>query len=404
MSCPTAPDRAALARAVVIAESARATTSPNPAVGAVVVADGGRVVAEGVTAPVGGPHAEVAALAAAGPAARGATLAVTLEPCVHQGRTPPCTDAILRAGVARVLIGHPDPDPVAAGGAEQLRSAGVEVTGPLVVGDPLRGAIAEQLEGFLHRVRTGRPHVTLKLAQTWDGQLVAPAGERWITGPAARRAVHRWRAGVDAVLVGAGTVLADDPRLDVRAVASPRQPRPVVFDGRLRTPPDAAVVARRALIVTAGDHPHTVVRRLEDAGAVVVGVPAGRDGGVDPDAALRAVAATGVTSVLAEPGATLAGALIAGGLVDRLVLHVATADRRGWFVPAVEPQPGRRWSVQRLGGAGSDLVLHLGVEAVGTPDAVPLEDTTPVQAAADRPDDGPGAGRPGPGHDCEEAA
>ncbi|MFP4312041.1 MAG: bifunctional diaminohydroxyphosphoribosylaminopyrimidine deaminase/5-amino-6-(5-phosphoribosylamino)uracil reductase RibD, partial [Nitriliruptoraceae bacterium] len=247
----TGAERRAVARAITLAAHPVAATSPNPSVGCVLLRQD-TVVAEGATVPPPGPHAEVVALSRAGERARGATAVVTLEPCAHTGRTPPCTDALLAAGVARVVIVHADPNPVARGGAARLAEAGVEVVGPL--GAPWAGAVAGQLEGFLTVATRARPHVTLKRALTLDGAAVHPHGARWITGPVARRAVHRWRAEVDAVLVGVGTVLADDPRLDVREVPLPTgwgHPRPVVLDTRLRTPPTAAVVARGALLLAA---------------------------------------------------------------------------------------------------------------------------------------------------------
>jgi diaminohydroxyphosphoribosylaminopyrimidine deaminase / 5-amino-6-(5-phosphoribosylamino)uracil reductase len=403
-------DRAALVRATALAEQVRATTSPNPAVGCVLLRDG-EVVGAGATEPAGGAHAEVVALRAAGPSARGATAVVTLEPCAHHGRTPPCTDALVAAGVARVVIGHADPNPVASGGAHVLAARGLEVVGPGPGDDPIVAAIAEQLEGFLSVVTVGRPHVTLKLAQTADGALVPTDGHRWITGPAARAAVHRWRASVDAVLVGSGTVLTDDPRLDVRMgvadITRAHQPRPVVLDARLRTPADAAVVRRGAVIVTArpgtadaappsdgmvdpaslsnvtadaaivdpapsgqgvadaaspSDAAASWSRRRESlvaAGAQIVEVAAAPGGGVELGAALRALAALGITSVLAEPGRTLAHALVAADLVDRLVLHIAVDQGAGPPAHAVSPRPGARWWTERSGGAGPDLILHL---------------------------------------------
>jgi diaminohydroxyphosphoribosylaminopyrimidine deaminase / 5-amino-6-(5-phosphoribosylamino)uracil reductase len=355
---PTAVERAALARAIALAETARGRTSPNPAIGCVLLRD--EVVAgEGVTAAVGGPHAEVVALRAAGPAARGATAVVTLEPCNHHGRTPPCTQALLTAGVRRVVFALPDPNPLATGGAAALRAAGLEVPAPPAPDDVLRGAVAEQLEGFLTLVARGRPHVTLKLAQTADGRLVASDGRRWITGPAARRAVHRWRAGVDAVLVGAGTVVADDPRLDVRDVPADRQPRPVVFDARLRTPPGARLVRPGAVVVTVPGHAPARTASLTAAGAVVLEAAAAPEGGVELGAALATLGRVGIASVLAEPGRTLARALVAGGHVDRVVLHVALDQRAGPPARAVDLPPAPRWRTERSGGAGVDLILHL---------------------------------------------
>ncbi|MEX2550724.1 MAG: bifunctional diaminohydroxyphosphoribosylaminopyrimidine deaminase/5-amino-6-(5-phosphoribosylamino)uracil reductase RibD [Nitriliruptoraceae bacterium] len=358
----TPTERAALARAIALAGTVRVTASPNPGVGCVVVRDG-EVVGEGATETPPGRHAEVVALAMAGDAARGATAVVTLEPCAHHGRTPPCTEALLAAGVARVVIAHPDPNPLATGGVRRLRDAGVEVVGPDAAGDPFRDAVARQLEGFLTRVRAGRPHVTLKLAQTADGHLQAPEG-RWVTGPAARRAVHRWRAEVDGVLVGSGTVLADDPRLDVRTVAARHQPRAVVFDARLRTPPTAQVCRPGTLLVTVadeGDDRRAATRAmLAERGVGVVDVPAGVGArGLDLDAALAAVAGEGFCTLLAEPGPTLAGALHVAGLIDRLVLHVAVGPGSGRARRVLPDPPGGRWRTERAGGAGEDLVLHL---------------------------------------------
>jgi diaminohydroxyphosphoribosylaminopyrimidine deaminase / 5-amino-6-(5-phosphoribosylamino)uracil reductase len=358
-------DRAHLARAVALAESVRATTAPNPAVGCVLVGPDGTVVGEGATAPPGGPHAEAAALRTAGPRAQEATAYVTLEPCAHHGRTPPCADALGDAGVARVVYLRDDPNPPARGGATTLRARGLHVDGPAPAGTVLRDAVDGQLEGFLTTVHRGRPHVTLKLAQTVDGRLTAPDGARWITGPTARAAVHRWRAAVDAVLVGSGTVLADDPRLDVRLVTARHQPRPVVLDARLRTPPAAAVVGRGALVVTVAAPPGAprgaAARRerreaLVAAGAEVVDVAAGDAGGVHLPAALAALAEHGITAILAEPGATLAAALLAARTVDRVVLHVGLEVGDGPARPVLPIGPG--WRTERLGGAGPDLVWH----------------------------------------------
>jgi diaminohydroxyphosphoribosylaminopyrimidine deaminase / 5-amino-6-(5-phosphoribosylamino)uracil reductase len=357
----TGEDRAHMARAVAVAERARRVSSPNPAVGCVLVRDH-EVVAEAATDRVGGPHAEARALAHAGDRACGATAYVTLEPCAHTGRTPPCTEALRAAGVARVVYGADDPDPRARGGAGVLRDAGLQVDG-----GALAPWIEAQLEGFLTTVTRGRPHVTLKLAHTLDGRL-APADDepraadgeqrRWVTGRLARRAVHRWRAAVDGVLVGSGTVLADDPRLDVRHVAAPGgQPRGIVLDGRLRTPPDAAVARPGTLVLTAHGADPGRAAALEATGVEVQAVPCGDDGHLDLPAALARLAEAGITSVLAEPGATLATALVAAGVVDRLVCHVAPDLGTA---PLTLPVPtGPDWRVERLGAAGADLVLHL---------------------------------------------
>lgn len=365
-------DRRWLARAIALAETARGVTSPNPAVGCVLVVDD-RIVGEGATRETGGPHAEAVALAEAGATADGATAYVTLEPCAHQGRTPPCAPALVDAGVRRVVIAHPDPNPVASGGTALLTAAGVEVLGPLPADDPYHGVVAGQLEGFLTAVRHRRPHLTLKVAQTVDGQLVAPSG-RWVTGPQARRAVHRWRASVDAVLVGSGTVLADDPRLDVRHVATTRQPRAVVLDGRLRLPIDAQVVRPGTIVVTSDLAPPEGVAALRAAGCDVAVVA--RDGRhLELAAALRALTRRGVTSVLAEPGRTLAAALLAADLVDRLVVHIGRHDGGTVVVPALTPPAGSAWRLERLGGAGADAIVHLVRRR--DPGTVPGDDPTP---------------------------
>lgn len=343
-------DRSWMARAIALAERSRDVAPPNPFVGCVLVRDG-RELAVGWTRAPGDRHAEVVALDAAGDA-RGATAYVTLEPCAHHGRTPPCADALVSAGVARVVVGTPDPNPVAAGGVEHLRGAGIVVEEQV-----LEPWVRRQLAAFLTTATRGRPHVVLKLAQTLDGELHAPAG-RWVTGPASRRAVHRMRAGVDAVLVGSGTVLADDPRLDVRdAPLRGAQPRPVVLDGRGRTPPDARVVRPGAVVVTA-DGPPAWREALQEAGASVLVVPRGPAGGVDLPAALAALwEQEGIARVLAEPGETLAGALVADGLVDRVVRHVATsvraADGRARIVGAVAPTA--TWPLARRRVRGDDL-------------------------------------------------
>lgn len=285
-----------MAVAVEEAASVRLSTSPNPWVGAVVVSDDGGLLGAGATSPPGGAHAEVHALAAAGQAAVGATLYVTLEPCSHHGRTPPCADAIVAAGIRRVVVGVTDPDPQVAGrGVERLRAAGIEVT--VGVGAE---AVGEQLRPYLHHRRTGRPYVVLKLAATLDGRTAAPdATSRWITGPAARVDVHRLRAESDAVLVGAGTVRADDPALDVR-------------DWRPSTP----LPAGRSL------DPLRVVLGAAPPGSRVL--PALEMSGPLPDV-LDELGRVGVLQLLVEGGAGVAGAFHRAGLVDRYVVYLAPA-------------------------------------------------------------------------------
>lgn len=314
-------------RALAVAEDARGHTRPNPFVGAVVVADD-HEVATGATGPAGTAHAEVRALQAAGPA-RGATLFVTLEPCAHVGRTPPCTDAIVAAGIARVVVGLADPNPLAAGGATRLREAGIAVTTGVLADE-----VAAQQEVFLATVTRGRPHVTLKIAQLPDGTTRPDrAGRRWITGPVARRRVHALRAGVDAVLVGSGTALADDPALTVRdAAPGPRPPRAVVLDRRGRLTRDLQVVRPDTIVVTAPSSDPAWRAALVAAGVDVV-VADGLDEG------LACLLDHDVTAVLAEPGTTLGEALVAADAVDSMLLHVADTtvdDDRAW-TPAITP-------------------------------------------------------------------
>jgi len=288
-------EQAALVRAVALGAAGLGTTSPNPSVGCVVLGPDGAPAGEGATRPVGGAHAEVVALAAAGARARGGTVVVTLEPCAHTGRTPPCTQALLAAGITRVVYAEGDPDPLAAGGAAALRSAGVEV-------EQAPGG-APYLLPWLAAVRLGRPYVTWKYAATLDGRTAAPdATSRWITGAEARADVHALRARVDAVVAGSGTVLADDPQLTVRDAAgmpAGRQPLRVVVDRRARTPATA---------------------RVRDGSAETVISAA-----ATPAALLVELHARGVRHALLEGGATLAGAFVGDGLVDEVVGYVAPA-------------------------------------------------------------------------------
>jgi len=298
-------EAAAMHRALALAEVVRGRTSPNPAVGAVILDTAGTLVGEGSTAPAGGPHAEIRALAAAGAAARGGTAVVTLEPCNHSGRTGPCTEALLAAGVERVVYAVDDPNPLAAGGADRLREAGVDV----VSGVERHAAASGALRPWLFAVRHGRPFVTWKFAATLDGRVAAAdLTSRWITSAASRADVHALRRSVDAVLVGSGTVLVDDPHLTVRTAhdAAPEehlpldhQPLRVVLDRRHRVPPDARV--------------------LDDAAPTVVLDTAA------PRFALKALHDRGVRHVLLEGGPTLAGAFIEAQCVDEVVAYYAPA-------------------------------------------------------------------------------
>lgn len=307
-----ATDARWMRRAMTVAEGARGITGPNPFVGAVVVVDDVEVAAA-ATGPVGTAHAEPRALDLAGSRADGATLYVTLEPCDHHGRTPPCTEAILAAGIARVVIGMADTSPVAAGGAQRLRASGLAVTHGV-----LEERVRAQLTVFDTVVRRGRPHVTCKLAQTVAG-VTDPAllDQQWITGPRARARVHELRARSAGVLVGATTALVDDPALTVRdAPVGPTPPRPVVMDRRGRLPLDHQVVRPGAVVVTAPTSPSAWRTGLADRGVGVVVVDSLRAG-------LRALLDRDVVALLAEPGPTLASALLDADAVDRLLVHVA---------------------------------------------------------------------------------
>ncbi len=315
-----------MARALRLARRGLYTTHPNPRVGCV-LAHGGSVVGEGFHARAGGPHAEVVALRAAGGRARGATAYVTLEPCAHHGRTPPCAEALIAAGVARVVAAMQDPNPQVAGrGLARLREAGVAVAVGLLARE------AEALNpGFVSRMRRGRPWVRLKSAVSLDGRTAMASGEsQWITDAPARRDVQRQRARVDAILTGIGTVLADDPSLNVRLAAAElgiegpvRQPLRVVLDPSLESPPGMRMLglSGRTLILTARDHPPRRAA-LEAAGAEVRRVPAAA-GGLELGAVLDLLARREVNEVLVEAGATLAGALLAGGWVDEWVVYMA---------------------------------------------------------------------------------
>ncbi len=329
-------------RALTLAAQGLGLTSPNPAVGAVLVR-GGAIVGEGGHMRAGGPHAEAAALAAAGERARGATCYVTLEPCVHHGRTPPCADALVAAGVARVVVACRDPNPVVDGrGLERLRAAGLEV-GLGVLDAEARGLN----RAFFTRMSTGRPHVTLKSAMTADGKIAAADGtSRWITGETARQEAHRMRFVADAVLVGVGTVLRDDPELTVRLPAAPpKQPWRVVADSGLRTPPHARVLTAadpgQAILACVAPAPVERLATLRTRGARVLELPANGEGRVDLRALLLALAAMDVVSVLAEGGAELGAALLDAGLVDRIAFFLAPKLLGGRTAPGPLGGPGR---------------------------------------------------------------
>lgn len=320
-------DRTPMGRALELAAAGRGAVSPNPLVGAVIVDRGGAVLGEGHHAVLGGPHAEAAALADAlerGADPAGATMYVTLEPCAHEGRQPPCADAILDAGIARVVIGCDDPSAKASGrGPGILRDGGVDVAwaeGP----DAAAARLLNQ--PFRKHARTGRPLVTLKSAVTLDGRTATGGGEsRWISGPASRELVHRWRAEADAIAVGIGTALADDPALTARGVAVRRQPLRVVFDAKARLPTASRLVATLdegpILALAGAGAPPGRIAALRDAGVEVVQLPGAGAAQVGP--ALAELGRRGATSLLLEGGATLAGAFRDAGEIDELRLFHA---------------------------------------------------------------------------------
>jgi len=330
----TAEDHGHMAHALRLAARGVYTTKPNPAVGCVLVKDGA-VVATGYTQPVGGPHAERVALAAAGERARGATAYVTLEPCCHHGRTGPCTRALIEAGVARVVYAVHDPNPlVGGGGARELAAAGIEVEGGLLARQ------AEELNrGFFARMQHGRPWVRSKIAASLDGRTaLANGASRWITGETARRDVHRWRGRAGAILTGAGTVRADDPELTARPAdrsIDVAQPLRVILDPRFTLQPTARVLAPPGALVL-GVEPHVERERaLAAAGARVEHVPGSAAGRCDLPAVLARLAALEVNDVWVEAGPTLNGELLAAGLIDELVLYIAArvlgTGARGMF-------------------------------------------------------------------------
>lgn len=328
----------AMRRALDASIAVHGTTSPNPPVGCVVLDAAGAVAGIGATQPPGGAHAEVVALAAAGERARGGTAVVTLEPCAHHGRTPPCTHALLAAGVAAVHAAVRDPHPAAAGGADLLRAAGVEVT---------TGVLAHEVElgplrAWLHATRTGRPHVTWKLAATLDGRSAAADGtSRWITGPAARAQVHDLRATADAVMVGTGTVRADDPALTARrADGSDRDRQPLrVVVGLSDLPVGSRLCAPDVLHVRS---------RV-------------------PDDVLGALHERGAVDVLLEGGPRLAGAFVAAGRVDRVLAYLAPALLGAGPAALAEAGVGTIGEMRRL---RVDTVARVGVDVLV--DARPL--------------------------------
>ncbi|WP_236062434.1 bifunctional diaminohydroxyphosphoribosylaminopyrimidine deaminase/5-amino-6-(5-phosphoribosylamino)uracil reductase RibD [Actinacidiphila acididurans] len=306
-------------RAVALSARALGDTAPNPVVGCVILDTSGAVVGEGWHRRAGGPHAEVHALTAAGPLARGGTALVTLEPCNHTGRTGPCAQALIEAGIARVVFAVADPSPTAAGGAATLRAAGVEVESGLLAAEAEAVNVA-----WLTSARKGRPFVRWKYGATLDGRIAAADGtSRWITSAESRSDVHRLRAEADAVVVGSGTLIADDPHLAVRGIEGATQPLRVVVDTRARIAPTAPVLDDTApTLVAVGKDADTA----HLPGVDTVRLPYAADGaGLDISALLAELHARGVRSVLLEGGPTLAGAFVAAGAVDTVTAYLAPA-------------------------------------------------------------------------------
>jgi diaminohydroxyphosphoribosylaminopyrimidine deaminase/5-amino-6-(5-phosphoribosylamino)uracil reductase len=361
MTVRTETDRLHLARAIEIAERGRGRVSPNPLVGAVIAREG-EAISEGWHGELGAPHAEREAIAAAeGADLRGATMYVSLEPCCHHGRTPPCTDAIVEAGIARVVVASDDPTEKASGrGLGILRDEGIEV-------DVADGELATRArllnQPFRKHARTGRPWVLLKAAMSLDGKVATESGDsKWISGDVSREVVHRWRGELDAVVTGIGTALADDPRLTARVAGVHRQPRRVVFDSTARLPLDSEMVREAPevplTIVVSRAARRTDTESLERAGADVL-VATGENDAGRVRSALDQLGAAGITSVLLESGPKLAGAFLDAREVDELRLFVA---------PLVL---GGRGARATIGGEGADSVadavraLTLDCETIG---------------------------------------
>ena len=337
-AAPQAPtgDVGAMRAALSLARRGLGSVWPNPAVGCVIIKDG-RVVGRGWTQSGGRPHGETEALRRAGEAARGAAAYVSLEPCCHWGRTPPCVDALVAAGVRRVVVALEDPDPRVAGeGLRRLRAAGLEVEVGLCAEEA-----AEVNAGFLSRLRLGRPLVTLKFATSLDGHLATASGEsQWISGPPARERAHALRASHDAIMVGIGTVVADDPQLTCRLPGlDQRSPVRVVIDRHLRIPSAARLIVDAGLVPT-----WVLTSRSADPdrraaflanGVILIDVDLGRDGQIDLAAALATLAERGITRLLVEGGAHVAAAFIRAGLVDRLVWVHAPLVIGGDGIPAI---------------------------------------------------------------------
>lgn len=347
----TVSDIEAMRRAIELASRALGDTSPNPPVGCVVLDRAGQLVGHGFSAAPGGPHAEVTALAVAGERALGGTAVTTLEPCDHHGRTPPCSLALIEAGVARVVYAVEDPVPGHGGGAARLRAAGVETIQGTLADEAARGN-----EAWLLAVKLGRPFVTWKYGASLDGRVAAADGSsRWVTGPESRADAHRLRAESDAVVVGSGTVKIDDPHLAARDSQVGRQPLRVVLDTEGRTPRSARVLdgAAPTLIAVAADVNATELERQ----AMMVRLPRAPEG-VDIHALLNALYLRDVRSVLLEGGPTLAASFLEAGLIDRVVAYIAPALIGGGGRPALAGRGAQ--SIHEVSRMRLDEVTRLG--------------------------------------------
>lgn len=357
-------------RAIALARKGVGTTSPNPAVGCVIVR-GGKIVGEGWHRQAGTPHAEVHALRAAGAAARDADVYVTLEPCCHTGKTPPCTDALIEAGVARVIAGMGDPNPLVAGnGLKRLEQAGI----PTICG-VLEEECAALNRPFIKQITTGRPYVIYKCAMTVDGKIAALTGEsRWISCDESRKLVHRMRSRCDAVMVGIDTIIADNPQLTVRHVRG-RDPLRVIVDSRLRTPESVTVLggdmARSTIIATTESNPR-IHQRYTRQGATVI-VCRQQEGRVCMDDLLVQLGRKGIQSILLEGGSRLAGDMLVRGLIDEFVFFVAPkiigSDGFSPFtlVGLTGMEQAVRLSFTKFARSGSDIVIHAVPESPCSP-------------------------------------
>jgi diaminohydroxyphosphoribosylaminopyrimidine deaminase/5-amino-6-(5-phosphoribosylamino)uracil reductase len=359
----SAADHRFMAQALSLARRGLYTTDPNPAVGCIIVSPAGEVVGEGSHERAGLPHAEPLALEQAGAAAAGATAYVTLEPCSHHGRTPPCADQLIQAGVARVVYATEDPNPIVSGsGAQRIRDAGIDIAGGV-----MQAAADELNRGYVHRMKTGRPWVRSKIATSLDGKTALAGGEsQWITGAEARADVHRWRARSSVVLTGSGTVLSDDPSLTARPedVTDFIPPTRVVLDSGLRTPPTAKLLTTEGPVLICHCSADSArIDALSSAGAELLEVTGHGPGEVALEAMLEKLAERGINDVLLEAGALLNGGFLNDNLIDELIVYQAGCvlgdSSLGMFgiQPLESMQARKKFSLQDVRHFGDDLRL-----------------------------------------------